>query len=115
MIVWQKSMDVVEMVYSICRKLPKSELYAIQDQMKRAAVSIPSNIAEGQSRSSTKEFAHFLTIARGSRAELETQLLLCVRLGFLVESDIYEVIMVLEEISKMIASLIRSKTHGSDL
>ena len=81
--VWQKSMDLAEVVYDLIKLLPKSELYALSDQMRRASVSIPSNIAEGQQRRSSKEFLTFLSVARGSLAELETQLLLCVRLNFL--------------------------------
>ena len=102
-------------VYKLCRKLPKTELYGLQNQMKRAAVSIPSNIAEGQSRPSKKEFAYFLSIAKGSRAELETQLLLCVRLGFLADTDISETIALLEEISKMLTALIKNLVQSSKL
>ena len=109
MIVWQKAMDVTVMVYSLCRKLPNTELYALQNQMKRAAVSIPSNIAEGQSRTSNREFAHYLSMARGSKAELETQLLLCVKLDYLTSTDISKTMKLLEEISKMLAALIKKK------
>ena len=76
LIVWQKSMELAEKVYLLVKALPKEETYALSDQMRRAAVSIPSNIAEGHARQSQKEFLQFLCIARGSRAELETQLLL---------------------------------------
>jgi len=107
MIIWQKAMDVTENVYFLCNKLPNIELYALQNQMKRAAVSIPSNIAEGQGRKTSKEFAYFLSIARGSKAELETQLLLCVRLGYLSSEDISITMTLLEEISKMTATLIK--------
>ena len=82
LIVWQKAMQLVEEVYRLARMLPKAELFALSDQMRRAAVSIPSNIAEGQARNSTKEFVNFLSISRGSTAELETQLMICVRLKF---------------------------------
>ena len=81
--VWQKAMDLVVEVYCLVRKLPKEELYALSDQIRRAVVSIPSNIAEGQQRNSKNDFKHFLTIARGSNAEVETQLLICVRLTYL--------------------------------
>ena len=64
LIVWQKAMDLVEETYFVVKRLPKEELYALSDQMRRAAVSIPSNIAEGQVRNSTKEFVNFLSIAR---------------------------------------------------
>ena len=104
--VWKRSMDVVSSVYSLVKKLPTEETYALSDQMRRAAVSIPSNIAEGQSRGD-KEFVQFLKIARGSRAELETQLLICVRLNYLTEEDIRSCLTLLEEISKMISSLIK--------
>ncbi|MCI7799698.1 MAG: four helix bundle protein [Spirochaetia bacterium] len=107
--VWKKSMDLVEKVYQLVKKLPKEEMYALSDQMRRAAVSIPSNIAEGQARG-IKEFIQFLKIARGSRAELETQLLICVRLNYLTTSDIESSLNLLEEISKMTSSLITTLT-----
>lgn len=103
--VWKKSIDLVEQVYILVRKLPREETYALSDQMRRAAVSIPSNIAEGQSRGS-REFIQFLKVARGSRAELETQLLICERLNYLTHTDIESSLNLLEEISKMLSSLI---------
>ena len=104
--VWKKSMDIVEEIYRLLKKLPKEETYALADQMRRAVVSIPSNIAEGQSRG-TKEFIYFLKVARGSRAELETQLLICERLNYLTREDIESSLNLLEEISKMLSSLIK--------
>ena len=74
LIVWQKSMDLVVEIYKITKILPKYETYGLADQMRRAAISIPSNIAEGQGRNSSREFVHFLKISRGSCAELDTQL-----------------------------------------
>ncbi|NLJ77608.1 MAG: four helix bundle protein [Peptococcaceae bacterium] len=100
-------MELAVIVYRLCEKLPKAELYSLQDQMKRAAVSIPSNIAEGQARG-TREFIQFLRIARGSRAEVETQLLLCVQLKFLSDTDIESALNLLTEISKMTATLIKN-------
>jgi four helix bundle protein len=88
LIVWQKSMDMVVEVYKLVNKLPNEELYSLSSQIRRAAVSVPSNIAEGQKRNSTKEFAQFLSFAKGSNAELQTQLLICTRLGFMTENDI---------------------------
>jgi four helix bundle protein len=88
LIVWQKAMDLVVEVYKILKLMPNDELYALSDQMKRAAVSIPSNIAEGQERNTTKDFVKFLHIAKGSKAELETQLLICVRLNYLTQVHI---------------------------
>ena len=104
--VWKKSIELVAQVYPLIKRLPREETYALADQMRRAAVSIPSNIAEGQSRG-TREFIQFLRVAKGSRAELETQLLLCVRLQYLTNSDIASVLSNLEEISKMLSSLIK--------
>ncbi|MBQ5346852.1 MAG: four helix bundle protein [Ruminococcus sp.] len=88
LIVWQKSMDMVVEVYKLVNKLPNEELYSLSSQIRRAAVSVPSNIAEGQKRNSTKEFPQFLSFAKGSNAELQTQLLICTRLGFMTENDI---------------------------
>ena len=72
LLVWQKSTDLVVEIYRVAKLLPKEELYALSNQMRRAAVSIPSNIAEGQARASQKEFVQFLSIAKGSNAELHT-------------------------------------------
>ncbi|ORJ52862.1 four helix bundle protein [Geothermobacter hydrogeniphilus] len=81
--VWQLGMSVVEEVYALTRNFPNFETYGLCSQMQRSAVSIPSNIAEGAARSGTKEFLHFLSIARGSLCELETQLMISQRLGYL--------------------------------
>ena len=78
--VWQKAMDLVAEIYRIVKLLPKEETYGLSDQMRRAAVSIPSNIAEGQARNTTREFINYLYTARGSNAELQTQCLICVKL-----------------------------------
>lgn len=87
LIVWQKAMDLTEEIYRLVKFLPREETYALSDQMRRAVISIPSNIAEGQGRNSNKEFANFLSIARGSLAELKTQLQICLRLKYLSESE----------------------------
>ena len=110
LIVWQKAMNVATMIYSLVKKLPKEELFALSDQMRRAAVSIPSNIAEGQARNSTREFLQFLAIARGSKAELETQLLLCVQVNYLAPTDISEVMEQLQEVGKMLHALTKTLT-----
>ena len=112
-IVWQKAMQAVKLLYLLVKKLPNEELFALSDQMRRCAVSIPSNIAEGQQRNSEAEFTRFLNYAQGSRAELETQLLICVSIGYLTEQDIAETMALLEEINKMLSSLINtlSDTH----
>ena len=104
--IWQRSMDLVEKIYRITGKLPNSEQWGLSSQMRRAAVSVPSNIAEGYGRQATGEYRHHLSIARASLLELETQVLLCHRLSFLDESEVNSLIDEIEEISKMIASLI---------
>ena len=106
LLVWQKAMDLTADIYKLVKKLPKEEIYALSSQMRRAVVSIPSNIAEGRDRNTNKEFVHFLTIARGSKAELETQLLVCVRVGYLSENEIAETMNLLIEVGKMLTSLI---------
>ena len=104
--VWQKSMELVTSVYKLVRKLPKEELYALSDQMRRAAVSIPSNIAEGHSRHSDKELLQFLYIARGSKAELDTQILIAINLGYFTADDAKEAITLSEETGKLLNSFI---------
>ena len=86
--VWQKAMDLVIEVYKLCKYLPKEETYGLSDQMRRSAVSIASNIAEGQARGSNKDFIRFLSISQGSRAELDTQLEICRRLKYIPEDEI---------------------------
>ena len=85
LIAWQKAMDLVVLVYDQTRCFPREELCGLSSQLRRAAVSIPSNIAEGQARQSTKEFLNFLSIALGSLAEVETQILIAQRVGYLKE------------------------------
>ena len=105
-IVWQKAIDLSVEVYSLVKLLPKTETYALSDQMRRAVVSIPSNIAEGQGRNTSKEFAHFLSIARGSQKELETQLYICTKIGYLTEEEASTALNLCEEVGKMLNSLI---------
>lgn len=106
LLIWQKSMDLVEETYRLIKLLPQEETYALANQMRRAAVSIPSNIAEGQARKSKKDFIKFLLISVGSKSELETQLLICCRLNYLTESQIHKALMLCDEVSKMIYTLI---------
>lgn len=105
LIVWQKAMEMTVMSYPIVSKLPKEETYALCSQMRRAAVSIPSNIAEGFGRNSKKEYLQFLYIAYGSVCELETQLMLCVRIEYLTEIEIQPIMDLLDEIGKMITTI----------
>jgi four helix bundle protein len=86
--VWHLGVELAETVYRVTARFPKSELFALTSQMRRAAVSIPSNIAEGRARGSSREFLHFLSISRGSLAELETQLELAIRLDY-IDSDLH--------------------------
>ena len=106
LLVWKKAMQLSKQVYSITNFLPKEELFSLCSQMKRAAVSIPSNIAEGSSRNTTKDYINFLSIARGSNSELWTQLLLCNELQYLTAEQTTEPISLCEEISKMLNSMI---------
>ena len=105
LVVWQRAMDLVAEVYQVVKKLPKEELYALSDQIRRAVISIPSNIVEGYGRNSSKEFSHFISIAKGSKSELETQLLLCVKIDYLKESDIQNVMYLIDQVGKMLYSL----------
>ena len=106
LIVWQKAMRLARETYCLVKLLPMEERYALSDQMRRAAVSIPSNIAEGQGRKSDKEFCHYLYISRGSVFEVETQLRLCVRFRYLEQEAISEAMDLCKEVGKMLNSLI---------
>jgi len=108
LLVWQKSIDLVSDVYRLTEKLPKSEIYGLSSQMQRAAVAIPSNIAEGQRRAYKKEFIQFLHVSYGSGAELETQLEICQRLYNIEKSEYSIIVSNLEVIMKMLNSLISS-------
>lgn len=104
--VWQRSISFVESIYESVNAFPKTETYALSDQIRRAAISIPSNIAEGSGRNTTKEFIHFLYIALGSACEVETQLIIAKRLNYLVEID--SLLKDVNEIRKMLNGLINS-------
>ena len=106
--VWKLSMNLTFNIYGLIRFLPNEERFGLCDQMRRAAVSVPSNIAEGQSRNSAKEFIRFLSMARGSLAELETQLLLCVGLGYLQETMLTDVFNNVSSVGRMIKALMNS-------
>lgn len=103
---WQKSMELVKEVCCLVKKLPKEETYSLSDQMRRAAVSIPSNIAEGNGRKSLTDYARFLDIARGSEYELETQLQICVMLGYLTEKDTEKAFDLIAQVGKMLHTMI---------
>ena len=108
LIVWQRAMELALSAYALVKFLPKEETYALSDQIRRAAVSIPSNIAEGHARQTPKEFQQFLCIARGSRAELETQLLIAKSLGYFESvppQQLERTFQLSDEVSKMLYSL----------
>ena len=105
LIAWQKAMDLVVQIYQGTESFPQREIFGLTNQMRRAAISIPSNIAEGQGRSSTKEFLQFLAVARGSLQELETQVSLSCRLKYLDEPTS---VRLLEATSELAASSVDS-------
>ena len=105
LLVWQKAMDLVEMTYKIVVKLPINEQHGLSSQLRRAAVSVPANIAEGFGRWHGKEFVRFLLIANGSVKGLETHLLVAVRLRLIQANDIEASMQMAKEISKMIFAL----------
>jgi four helix bundle protein len=103
--VWNLAMDMTTLVYSLTAEFPKSEIYGLTSQMRRAAVSIPSNIAEGSARGTHKDFRQFVTIARGSNCELQTQLMIANRLGLAKEHRIGEIELMSHEIGQMLSGL----------
>ncbi len=100
-------MELTVAAYAAARKLPKEENYALANQIRRSAISIPSNITEGYGRGSPKDYARFLSVARGSHYELETQLLLCVNLGYVSEKEISSAICLGQEVAKILNAIIR--------
>jgi four helix bundle protein len=88
LIVWQKALRLVPLVYALAARLPREERYALSDQLRRAAISVPANIAEGQARQHRREFAQALSIARGSLAELDTLITVAISLGYVSEADV---------------------------
>ena len=103
--VWKLSIDLTVLVYGLTAEFPKSEIYDLSSQMQRAAVSIASNIAEGSARGTRKDFRQFVSIARGSNCELQTQLLIANRLGFAEEHRIGEIEMLSHEVGQMLSGL----------
>lgn len=106
--VWQKSRALVTAVYRLTKSFPKEEIYGLSSQLQRSSVSIPSNIAEGKSRRTTKEYMRFLDIAYGSLAEIETQLYISCDLGYTQEDKITDLLDGYAEIGKMLNGLINS-------
>jgi four helix bundle protein len=103
--VWQAAMDLVEMTYKFSLGFPKHETYGLTSQIRRAAISIPSNIAEGHSRKHTKEYLKFLSVAQGSLAELQTQIEIAGRLGYVTTSAVSEILDYSVSLSKQLHAL----------
>ena len=106
LIVWQKSMDVVTLIYKLVKQFPDDEKFGLISQIKRSSVSVPSNIAEGYGRNYTKDYIRFLNIARGSLYEMQTQLQVALNLDFIVEEDLNEINSLSLEVEKMLNLLI---------
>ncbi len=106
--VWQKAMDLVVRCYELSRCLPDSERYGLVSQLRRAAVSIPANIAEGWGRNSTKDFIRFLSIAFGSLTEVETHIQIAERLGYTTTDEVTRLLQQTSEVSKMLVGLRKS-------
>ncbi len=104
---WSKSVDLVTEVYRETERFPKEERYGLSSQIRRAAVSIPANIAEGAGRNSQKEFAYFLSNSQGSASELETELIIAHKLGYLDETTFSRLVLELERIGRLITGLSR--------
>ncbi|MDO4165725.1 MAG: four helix bundle protein [Bacteroides sp.] len=111
LIVWQKSMKLVKELYQISRSFPKEEMYGITSQMRRAAVSIPSNIAEGYGRGHDKELIQFLYVALGSASELETQLVICKEINYLTPEEFDMLNNLNTEVIRMLSSLINKRYY----
>ena len=105
LLVWQKSVDLSAEIYKITESYPKNEIFGLTNQIRRASVSIASNIAEGAARYSKPEFKHFLSISIGSVAELKTQLIISNKVGFLNKKDLDSMFLKIDEISKMLLGL----------
>jgi four helix bundle protein len=106
--VWQKAVDLTTEIYELVKLLPAEEQYALSDQMRRAVVSVPSNIAEGRGRGTNKEFVRYLLMSRGSLWELSTQLVICEKLQYLKQDQMHDARQLIVEISKMINALAKS-------
>lgn len=108
LVVWQRAMELVSAAYKLTRTFPGSERFGLTSQIQRSAVSIPSNIAEGQGRLATKEFRQFLGVARGSLRELETQLLLSADLRYAQRTEVDACLALADEVGRMLTALIKA-------
>jgi four helix bundle protein len=108
LIVWQKAMNLVEAVYRATNQFPKTEIYGLTSQIRRAAVSVPSNIAEGQGRNSTRDFLHFLSMAQGSLMEVETQVTIAKRLDYIQDQAESDLLGATAEVGRLLNGLCNS-------
>ncbi len=112
LVAWQSAMQLVERIYQASERLPAGERYGLAAQMRRSAVSIPANIAEGQGRRTCGEFVNQLSAAHGSTRELETHLMLASRLGMLDEQTVKELLDKAGEVGRLVAALLRALDHA---
>lgn len=115
LIVWQKSINLVKVLYQATSLFPKNELYGIVMQIRRAAISIPSNIAEGYGRRSYKEYLQFYSIAYGSALEIETQLIIARNLGFMSYDEFQKIEILLTEIIKILYVMVYKRREAKTL
>jgi four helix bundle protein len=108
LVAWQKAMNLVTEIYRVSHKFPREEIFALTNQLRRAAVSVPSNIAEGQGRSSRKEFIYFLGNAKGSISEVETQIIIARNLGYIGEDDLNALLNLAAEVGRILNGLLAS-------
>ncbi|MCB9894230.1 MAG: four helix bundle protein [Planctomycetes bacterium] len=108
--VWQRALDLVDGVYAVTKRWPKDEVFGLTNQIRRAAVSIPSNIAEGQGRRNDGDFLRFLAIALGSLMEVKTQLIIAQRQGFATSDEVTSLLTVGDEIARMLVALRKALT-----
>ena len=113
LLVWQKSIDFVADIYRQTRTFPKDELYGLRLQLRRAAVSISSNLAEGQGRHGTSDYRRFVLVARGSAFEIQTQLMICQRLGYMKAEKAQTLLSEVDEIARMLNGLIAYLTPSA--
>lgn len=117
LLVWQRAMDLAAHCYQLTESFPRSEIYGLSAQLRRSAVSVPSNIAEGNSRRSTKEFLRFLSISLGSMAELETQVRIAERLGYMNPETLDSALQISDEVYRMLHGLrvsLERRSHSSN-
>ncbi len=111
LLVWQRAMDLTEAVYALTKSFPREEVYGLTSQLRRAAVSVPSNIAEGHGRHTTREYLNYLSIARGSLNEVETQIFLAQRLAYISESQLSRLLSQSSEVGRLLAGLINALSN----